>query len=79
MDEKRYIPGTNPAWGRELPDGDVNSLVDKAGNTYDNGYNFDEKDEENEVPKFDPEEAKKRYEAVKAEQEAEQKSEQKDV
>ena len=44
--EKRYIPGTNPKWDRELPDGYSNSLVDKAGNPWDNGYNFDEKDDE---------------------------------
>jgi hypothetical protein len=39
------IPGTNPNWGRNLPDGDVNSLVDENGNSYDNGFNFDEKDD----------------------------------
>lgn len=44
--EKKFIPGTNPAWGREVPDGYDNSLVDKAGNNYDNGWNFDEKDDE---------------------------------
>ena len=42
--EKRYIPGTNPSWGRELPDNDDNSLVDKNGQNWDNGYNFDEPD-----------------------------------
>ncbi len=48
--EKRFIPGTNPEWGRELPDGYDNSLVDKAGNNYDNGWNFDEKsDDEDEI------------------------------
>lgn len=58
--EKRYIPGTNPKWNRELPDEDLNSLVDKNGNNYDNGYNFDEHDdEEEEIPEFDPEAAKK--------------------
>ena len=46
--EKRYIPNTKPEWGRELPDGDLNSLVDAAGNNYDNGYNFDEKDDHEE-------------------------------
>ena len=48
--EKRFIPGTNPKWGRELPDEDDNSLVDKNGNNWDNVYNFDE---------FDPEAAKR--------------------
>lgn len=53
--EKRFIPGTNPEWGRELPDEDDNSLVDKNGRNWDNGYNFDEKnnddctDEANQV------------------------------
>ena len=60
--EKRFIPGTNPKWGRELPDRDDNSLVDEYGNNYDNGYNFDERDEE-EIPEFDPEAAKKAKEA----------------
>ena len=58
--EKRYIPGTNPKWGRELPDEDINSLVDKNGNNYNNDYNFDEKDDD--VEEFDPEAAKKRRE-----------------
>lgn len=40
------IPGTNPKWNRNLPDGTVNSLVDEYGNGYDNGFNFDEKDDE---------------------------------
>ena len=40
------IPGTNPKWNRNLPDGTVNSLVDEYGNSYDNGFNFDEKDDE---------------------------------
>ena len=44
--EKRFIPGTNPKWGRELPDEYSNSLVDKYGNSYDNGWNFDEKDDD---------------------------------
>lgn len=43
---KRYIPGTNPKWGRELRKGELNSLVDKNGCPYDNGYNFDEKDDD---------------------------------
>ena len=46
--EKRPIPGTNPNWNRDLPDGFDNSLVDKAGNNYDNGWNFDERDDEEE-------------------------------
>ncbi len=70
------IPGTNPDWKKELPDGYNNSLVDKAGRNWDNGYNFDERDDEqgtdettfdslaNEV-KFDPEAAKKTREAKK--------------
>ena len=41
---KRFIPGTNPNWGRELPDEDYNSLVDNHGNNWDNGFNFDERD-----------------------------------
>lgn len=64
MSEKNYIPGTNPNWDRELPDGDTNSLVDKNGNNYDNGYNFDEKDDD--TPEFNPEAAEKaRKEALK--------------
>lgn len=47
-EEKRYIPGTDPAWGRELPEGCDNSLTDKDGNTWDNGYNFDERSDEPE-------------------------------
>ena len=46
---ERFIPGTNPAWGRELPEDMDNSLVDKNGYSYDNGYNFDEFDEEAEA------------------------------
>ena len=66
--EKRYIPGSNPDWNRELPDGYDNSLVDKAGNRWDNGYNFDEKSDDSEdvtydqladKVKFDPEAAEK--------------------
>lgn len=66
--EKRIIPGTNPDWGRELPDGFDNSLVDKDGNNWDNGFNFDERDDPSEETtydtlidevKFDPEEALK--------------------
>lgn len=46
--EKRYIPGTNPDWGRELPDGYDNSLVDAGGHPCDYGWNFDERDDEPE-------------------------------
>ena len=60
-----FIPGTKPEWGRKLPDGDLNSLVDSAGNNYDNGFNFDEKDDD--VPEFDPEEAQKRANEIKNE------------
>lgn len=59
MNSKEYIPHTNPDWDLELPDGDLNSLVDKHGTVHDDGYNFDEKDDEEEVPVFDPEAAKK--------------------
>ncbi len=45
---KRLFPGTNPDWDRELPDEDINSLVDKHGGRYDNGYNFDERDDDDE-------------------------------
>lgn len=61
---KNYIPGTNPDWGKELPDGYNNSLVDKAGYSWDNGFNFDEKDDEEE---FNREEAEKAIEARKNE------------
>ena len=40
------ITGSDPDWGLELPDGHSNSLVSKDGKSWDNGYNFDEKDEE---------------------------------
>ena len=62
-----FIPGTKPEWGRKLPDGDLNSLVDASGNNYDNGFNFDEKDDDDEVPEFNPEEAKRRAEEVEQE------------
>ena len=39
------ITGSDPDWGLELPDGHSNSLVSKDGKSWDNGYNFDEKDE----------------------------------
>ena len=73
MSEKDFIPGTNPAWGRELPDNDLNSLVDKNGNSYDDGYHFVEKDDdpdtenstENDYPDFDPESARQRYNSDK--------------
>lgn len=47
--EKRFIPGTNPEWGRELPDGYDNSLVDAGGNSWDNGWNFDEPSDDEET------------------------------
>ena len=49
MDGKRYIPGTNPKWGVSLPEGYSNSLVDEAGRNHDNGYNFDERDDDDDV------------------------------
>lgn len=59
MPNKEFIPHTNPDWNLELPDGDLNSLVSKDGRNHDDGYNFDEKDdEENDTPEFDPEKAK---------------------
>lgn len=60
MPNKEHIPHTNPDWNLELPDGDLNSLVSKDGKNHDDGYNFDEKDdEEDEIPEFDPEAAKR--------------------
>ena len=60
------IPHTNPDWNLELPDGDLNSLVSKDGKNHDDGYNFDEKDDEEDIPEFDPETARKaREEALK--------------
>ena len=44
--EKRFIPGTNPEWDLELPEKYVNSMVDSHGRSYDNGWNFDEKDDD---------------------------------
>ena len=46
MEAKRCIPGTNPKWGRRLKRGFLNSLVDENGYPYDNGCNFDEKDDD---------------------------------
>ncbi len=57
------IPDTNPSWERKLPDGDLNSLVDANGNNYDNGSNFDEK--ENDIPEFNPEEAERKAELAR--------------
>ena len=48
MPANERIPHTNPDWNLELPDGDSNSLVDKHGTSHDDGYNFDEKDDETE-------------------------------
>ena len=50
---EKYIPGTDPKWGRKLPDGYDNSLVDANGNNYDNGWNFDEYDEDEDESAFD--------------------------
>lgn len=58
MPNKEYIPHTNPNWNLELPDGDLNSLVSKDGRNHDDGFNFDEKDDD-DTPEFDPEAAKK--------------------
>ena len=55
--EKRFIPGTNPKWNRELPAEDYNSLVDDAGNSYDNGYNFDERLNDDDIAELE----KKRF------------------
>lgn len=65
MPNKEFIPHTNPDWNLELPDGDLNSLVSKDGKNHDDGYNFDEKDDEEEFPPFDPEAAKKARETDK--------------
>ena len=46
--EKRYIPHTNPKWDMKLPDGMDNSLVTKDGRNHDDGYNFDEHDNDRE-------------------------------
>jgi len=46
--EKRFITGTNPKHGFEVPDGMTNSLVDKTGRNVDTGWNFDEYDDEND-------------------------------
>ena len=69
--EKRFVPGTNPEWGKELPDGYDNSLVDKAGNSWDNGWNFDEKSDDEKFGEFDPEAAEKaKQEALDREKQA---------
>ncbi len=63
---QQYIPGTNPKWGRNLPEGYNNSLVDSNGENWDNGFNFDEKDDGSEINEFNPEAAKKaREEALR--------------
>jgi hypothetical protein len=58
--EKRFIPGTNPDWGCELPDGYYNSLVDAGGKSRDDGWNFDEPydSEDNDEAEKDGEEKK---------------------
>ncbi|MBR0134527.1 hypothetical protein IJM16_04705 [Candidatus Saccharibacteria bacterium] len=45
----RYLPHTKPTWNLELPDGYSNSLVAKDGTNHDDGYNFDERDDELEA------------------------------
>ncbi len=68
MPNKEYIPHTDPDWDLELPEGYNNSLVDKHGQSHDDGFNFDEKDDEAEddTLEFDPETARKaREEALK--------------
>lgn len=78
MNEKRFIPGTKPGWGKELRDDEYNGLVDKNGYNcdyrYNNQYNFDEPmdpEDIDDAPDFDPEAAKKaREEALKAEKSA---------
>lgn len=67
--EKKFIPGTHPTWNKELPEGYDNSLTDKAGHSWDNGYNFDEKNDDDDETftafdelskvKYDPETAMK--------------------
>ncbi len=69
--KKRYIPGSDLDWGLELPDGYSNSLVTKDGRSWDNGYNFDERDDDSDEQEevsygnlanetnFDPEAAKR--------------------
>ncbi len=57
--EKRFVPGTNPAWGVELPDNMDNSLVDKHGRSRDDGYNFDEPADEGEDGDNEPSEPEK--------------------
>ncbi|MBR3176397.1 hypothetical protein IKF25_00270 [Candidatus Saccharibacteria bacterium] len=51
--EKRKIPGTKSEWCRELPDDYDNSLVDKYGENYDNGWNFDEFNDDEDDEKVD--------------------------
>ena len=87
--EKRYIPRTNPEWDLELPEDCSNSLVARSGKNHDDGYNFDERDDLDEevesvnkaektenVPEFDPEAAKRRYEEVKKMENSRQRTEQ---
>lgn len=52
MNDKNNIPGTNPGDDRSLPDGDLNSLVDSNGENYDDGYNYDEKDDVQSLTKL---------------------------
>ena len=57
MDEKRYIPGTNPKHGFEVPEGWTNSMVDTHGRNVDTGHNFDERDDESEATQLEGGEA----------------------
>lgn len=48
---KKYIPHTDPRWDLELPEGMTNSLVSEDGMNHDDGFNFDEYDnDEDEDP-----------------------------
>ena len=55
-DDKKRLPGTNPDWDRLLPERRANSLVDKFGFPYDNGYNFDEPNDEDDDDEEDKDE-----------------------
>lgn len=46
--ESRPIPGSNPDWKLNLPEGYDNSLVSDDGKNWDNGWNFDEKSDDEE-------------------------------
>ena len=53
--EKRPIPGSSSEWNLDLPEGMDNSLVDENGKSWDNGYNFDEKADDDEEALGNPE------------------------